>query len=412
MNFKNSLYYHNKAEKLIPVRTQTFSKGYKYFPPYVAPQYIDRGKGAYVWDVDDNKFTDYVLSLCPITLGYHYPVVDRAIKKQLDKGIIFSLSSPLEIELAELLRHIIPCAEMTRFFKTGSEATQAAIRIARAYTNREHIAFCGYHGWHDWIAGSTDRKSGISNCITTLIHKFEYNNIASLESILRDYDCAAIIMEPIVSQMPKDLFLQQIRELANRYKCVLIFDEIVTGFRIAINGAQGYFNVKPDLATFGKGMANGMPIACVCGCEPLMKEFERCMISSTFAGDLLSIAASIATINEMMKKDTISHIQKVGSFLMNNISASGYPARFIYSLPDESPESRTYFMQQMIMYGQLIHPTLAVNLCYSHTEKDIENFFYAFQISSIDLMRVLSMGNIKEKLKGGNVIEMAFRRTD
>ena len=398
------------------MRTQTFSKGYKYFPIGIAPQYIDRGKGAYIWDVDNNRFTDYIMSLCPITLGYHYPAVDRAIKKQLDKGIIFSLSSPLEIELSELLRDIIPCAEMTRFFKTGSEATQAAIRLARAYTNREDIAYCGYHGWHSWYACTTDRDKGTLPIEKQLMHKFEYNNIESLEKILDEFACAAIIMEPIVSHMPTNNFLQKVRELATKHKAVLIFDEIVTGFRIDLHGAQGYFGVTPDLATFGKGMANGMPLNCIVGKKELMNEFENVMVSGTFCGELLSIAASIATIHEMIKRNVVLHFRDIGMNLRSGLmtlglNVNGYPARFIYDLPDNSPEVRTLFMQEMIERGQLIHPTLALNLCYSHTMNDINRFLDSFNESLLNVRRAITVGNTKELLYG-DAIEMAFRRTD
>src|SRR3990167_3237082 len=213
MLFKKSIGYYTRAKDLIPVRTQVFSKGYKYFPIGIAPQYVESAKGATIKDVDGNTFTDYITSLCPITLGYHYPAVDKAIKKQLDKGIIFSLSSQLEIELSELLYSLIPSTEMVRFFKTGSEACSAAIRIARSYTGREHIASFGYHGWHSDFAITTDRKYGIPKHLESLIHVFNYNNIQSLEDILNRYECAAIIMEPIVSHMPKGLFLHEVKNI-------------------------------------------------------------------------------------------------------------------------------------------------------------------------------------------------------
>jgi len=416
MKFNKSIELHKRTKEIIPVCSQVFSKGYKYFPLNVAPQYIDHAKGCYVWDMDGNKYLDYIMGLCAVTLGYNYTPVDKAIKNQLKKGISFSLCNKLETELAEILRSIIPCAEMSRFFKTGSEATSAAIRLARAYTNRDHIAYCGYHGWHDWIAGSTDRKFGVPESTIKLIHKFTYNDIHSLENILNFESCAAIIMEPIVSKMPQGLFLHHVRNLADKHKCILIFDEIVTGFRIGLSGAQGYFGVTPDLATFGKGMANGMPMGCVVGHKTIMNEFNNVMVSSTFGGELLSIAASIATINEMRKKDVFGHISSIGKQLMSDIrnlgvEVNGYPGRFVYELPDNSPETRTLFMQYMIEKGILIHPTLAINLCYSHSNWDIGKASLSFKESLEELKYAISKKEVKSSLKG-NAIEMAFRRLD
>ncbi|MEW6070046.1 MAG: aminotransferase class III-fold pyridoxal phosphate-dependent enzyme, partial [Candidatus Thermoplasmatota archaeon] len=266
--------YLEKAKKIIPGGTQTFSKSYNQFPLGVSPIYLQRGKGCYVWDIDNNKYIDYILALAPVILGYSYPRVDKAIKDQLKSGIIFSLPHPLELELAEKLTKIIPCCEMVRFGKNGSDATSGAIRVARAFTGRDKIACCGYHGWQDWYICSTTRDKGIPKSIHNLTYTFKYNNIESLEKIFDENknELAAVILEPISTIEPKNNFLKKVKKITHENDAILIFDEIVTGFRLAVGGAQEYYNVTPDLACLGKSMANGMPLSAIVGKEELMKE--------------------------------------------------------------------------------------------------------------------------------------------
>jgi glutamate-1-semialdehyde aminotransferase len=253
-----------RAAGLIPAHTQTLAKGPTQYVEGVAPKYLRRGLGARVWDVDGNEYIDFNAGVGPISLGYGYEAVNAAIAAQLADGISFSLTHPLEVEVAELLRDCLPGAEAVRYSKTGAEATSAAVRLARAYTGREKILCCGYHGWHDWYIGVTARDLGIPTAVKALTYTFAYNDIDSLTTALDD-DTAAVILEPMTFDFPQNNFLQQVREVCDANGSLLIFDEMWTGFRWALGGAQAYFGVTADLACFSKAVANGMPLAVLAG---------------------------------------------------------------------------------------------------------------------------------------------------
>lgn len=412
LNLTKSLDYLNRAKEIIPVATQTFSKGYRYFPEGAYPVYLKRGEGSHVWDVDNNEYIDFIMALCPITLGYSYPQVNAAIWEQLKDGIIFSLPHPLEIELSEILTGIIPCAEMVRFTKTGSEATQAAIRAARAYTRRNKILFRGYHGWHEWYSIASDRTKGIPKEYKNYIYQFEYNDINSLQKLFEEHgsDVAAVIMEPVIIEPPKNNFLEKVRDITHKYGALLIFDEIVTGFRIALGGAQEYFNVIPDLCAFGKGMANGMPMGAIAGRKDIMREFEDIFVSSTFGGECLSLAASIAVIDEMLTKNTIQYCWKIGEELQTGlaqipgIEIRGYPCRPAI-ITDFTPEEKALLLQILAENGIIVHSNLVFNLCYSHTISDIAKTVTVFSHA----MDIVKTGKVEELLKG-KIVQPAFRR--
>lgn len=264
----------SRAEKIIPASTQTLAKGPGQHVRGIAPHYLQRGLGAHVWDVDGNEYIDYTMGVGPISLGYCYPRVDIAIKEQLESGITFSLMHPLEVELAELIRSIIPNAEAVRYSKTGCDVTSAAIRLSRAFTGKNKILCCGYHGWHDWYIAVTDRNKGIPQEVTDLTYTFAYNDIDSVINSIDD-NTAAIILEPVVFEEPKDNFLHKLREICTDKDIILIFDEMWTGFRMAIGGAQEYFGVKADLATYSKAVANGMPLSILTGRADIMKLLEK-----------------------------------------------------------------------------------------------------------------------------------------
>ena len=252
-----SLELLESAERVIPGATQTLAKGPGMHTRGVAPVFLQRGKGARVWDIDGNEFLDLTMAVGPLSLGYSFEPVDAAIREQLDDGITFSLVHPLEVDVAELICKVIPNAEMVKFSKTGADVTSAAVRLARAFTGRETILCCGYHGWHDWYIGTTPRKSGVPSSVVDKTFTFDYNNAESvLDSINKD--TAAVILEPMVFEEPDEEFLYQLRELCDVHGALLIFDEMWTGFRIAMGGAQEYFGVRADLACFSKAVANGM----------------------------------------------------------------------------------------------------------------------------------------------------------
>ncbi len=239
--------------------------------------YAAKAKGSEIWDVDGNCYINLVSALASVTLGYSDRGLEKAVKKQLKLGVSMSLPGILEAEVAELITEMVPSVEMVRFGKNGTDATSAAIRLARAYTGRDHIIVCGYHGWQDWYIGSTTRDKGVPHLVSSLTHKFEYNNINSLENILREHEgkVAAVIMEPMNVTYPEPGFLEKVKKMTHNAGALLVFDETITGFRYARGGAQDLFGVVPDLSTFGKGLANGFPLSAVGGRREIMMEMEE-----------------------------------------------------------------------------------------------------------------------------------------
>ena len=292
-----------RALGLIPALTQTLAKGPGQWVRGVAPKYLARGVGSHVFDVDGNEFIDYQMGVGPLSLGYAYPRVDDAIRAQLGSGITFSLMHPLEVEVAELVEEVVPCAESVRFSKTGCDVTTAAVRLARAFTGREKVLCCGYHGWHDWYIGVTDRAAGIPQSVKDLTYTFPYNDLPALEEAL-DEETACVILEPTTFEAPREGFLEGLAAACRRAGALLIFDEMWTGFRLALGGAQEFFGVTPDLACFSKAVANGMPLSILAGRKDVMSLLEQdVFFFTTFGGEALSLAAAKATILEMQEKD-------------------------------------------------------------------------------------------------------------
>lgn len=307
-----------EAEELIAAGTGTLSKR----PTLEGdePAYIVRGRGCRVWDLDGNEYIDYRNSLGPITLGYCYPAVDEAIRKQLENGIIFGHPHPLEVELARELVQVIPCAEKVRFLKTGGEAMAACIRLARAYTQRPRLVTCGYHGW---ISRDGTPDTGLPEAVSALQTSLPYGDLDAFAEYLQshaDETAAVSIAAAYVQIGPEDDFLPKIRALTEEHGVLLLYDEIVTGFRIRMGGMQEYTGAVPDLATFAKGMANGMPLSCYCGRADIMDLVPRAGISSTYSGDALSLAASLATVREYRTKGVIDHLWTRGEELMTGMN--------------------------------------------------------------------------------------------
>ena len=386
--YKKSEQYLKRALNSITLASQTFSKSLTQYPRGVSPFFIERGKGSKVWDIDGNEYIDFVSSLAAVTLGYCDEAVDRVVQEQMKNGVTFSLPHKLEIEVAEKLIEIIPCAEKVRFGKNGTDVTSAAIRIARAYTGQEHIAVCGYHGWQDWYIGSTTRDLGVPNAVKELTHKFEYNNLQSLEKVFQEQELACVIMEPMtITQYPKNDFLKKVKNLVHKNNALLVFDEMVTGFRADLGGAQKLFNVIPDMATFGKGMANGYPLSAVVGGNEIMKKVEDIFFSGTFGGETLSLAAASKVIDIYQDKKVVEYLMKLGNVLIdgvvklikdhqleNIVSISSFPSWSILKFKElegySSFEVKTFFLQEALKRGIL---TLGShNLSFSHTQKDID----------------------------------------
>ncbi|MHA1535956.1 MAG: aminotransferase class III-fold pyridoxal phosphate-dependent enzyme, partial [Alphaproteobacteria bacterium] len=301
----------------IPTGSQTFSKSHLQYPDGHAPLFATHGSGGRIWDVDGNEYVDLVCGLLPIVLGHRDPDVDAAVRRQLCAGTSLSLASELEAELAERLARIIPCAEKVRFAKNGTDATSAAIRLARAFTGREHIIACGYHGWQDWYIGATSRDKGVPGAVRALTQMVPYNDLAAARQAFAQCqgEVAALIMEPMAGNEPADGYLAGMRALAHENGALLVFDEIITGFRFDIGGAQALFGVTPDLAAFGKAMGNGLPISAIVGRADIMDGMADIFFSGTFGGECLSLAAAIAVIDKMGREPVIEHLWDIGGRL-------------------------------------------------------------------------------------------------
>lgn len=418
----NELY--NRALELIPSTTQTIAKGPSQYVNGIAPKYLIKGEGSHVWDADGNEYIDFNMGIGPISLGYNYRKINEAIINQLKDGITFSLMHPLEVEVAELISEIIPNAEMVKYSKTGADVTSAAIRLARAFTGKDKVLTCGYHGWHDWYANILPPNKGIPNVVSDLTHTFNYNDIDSLKNSIDD-NTAAVILEPVVFEAPKNNFLRDVYELCREKNVVLIFDEMWTGFRISLGGAQEYFDIKPDLATYSKAIANGMPLSVLTGRKEIMKLAENdIFFYTTFGGEALSLAAVKATIEEMWNKNVINYLNVQGKkikdgfnalcelFDLEFITATGYNWRSLIKINDTYGDPliiKSYIQQEMIKRGILwsgFH-----NMSYSHSDKDINYTLSVYEDVLKNLKDVISTGNMKDKILGIPV-QPVFRKID
>ena len=320
-SYSRSKSHLEKAEKIIPLATQTFSKSRLMLPKDDSPLFLSHGDGGYVYDLDGNDYVDLVGALLPVVLGYRDPDVDGAIRKQLSVGYSLSLASELEYDLAAALKSLIPCAEKVKFGKNGSDVTTAAIRLARYWTGRDGVVLCGYHGWHDWSIGwDKQRNQGVPAHVQRLSHKVDFGDIKTIDQLARAGRMAAVIVEPDGSGYNDDGFLFYLKSLCEQTHTVLIFDEIITGFRWALGGYQSLCEVIPDLACFGKSMANGMPISALVGRADIMKYMDRICYSGTFFGDTLAMAAALETIKKMKETKAISRIWSSGNRLKNMAS--------------------------------------------------------------------------------------------
>jgi len=422
-SIRNSHRWYERALNLIPSVTQTLAKGPSQYVKGIAPIYLERGKGSHVWDVDGNEYIDYNMGIGPISLGYCYPRVDDAIKNQLARGITFSLMHPLEVELAELLQEVIPNAEGIRYSKTGADVTSAAVRAARAFTGKNKILCCGYHGWHDWYSHLTPRPGGIPQPVHDLTFTFSYNQPETLEYAIDD-DTAAVILEPVVFEAPKDHFLEQVAEICRCRGVVLIFDEMWTGFRMALGGAQEFFGITPDLATYSKALANGMPLSVITGKKEIMDLFDnQLFFYTTFGGEALSLAAALVTIKEIKEKNVPQYLERQGAKLRDgynricdslNISFTrcsgfGFRSQIIF---DEGPiaplEIKSLLQQEMIKRGILwsgFH-----NMSFSHSREDIAYTLKVYEEVLPILSDAVKERNVSAQLKG-KPVQPVLRKT-
>lgn len=414
-----------RTEKVIPGCAQTFSKSPTSFVRGVAPAFLCDGQGAWVRDLDGNRYIDYIMGLGPVILGHADPVVTEAVREAIGHGVSYSLPHPLETEVAELLCEVIPCAEMVRFGKNGSDATAAAVRVARAFTRREKVACCGYHGWQDWYIGTTDRHRGVPGAVRALTLAFPYNDIEALERLFHGHrdEIACVIMEPVTFELPSPGYLENVKELCAANGTLLVFDEVVTGFRIALGGAQEYFGVIPDLACVGKAMANGFPLSALVGRADIMRLFEEVFFSFTFGGETASLAACRATISELRRRNGIAQLRAAGTRLASGtrsmiarhgltgtLGCCGLPAYSAIRFPDESHGGvilRSLFQQELLKRDILTFGNHMLSL--SHDDEIIDRTLAAYGETLEIIARAVRAGDAASRLEG-QPLRLALRK--
>lgn len=423
---KKSKEMFRKAELIIPGVSQTLSKGPSQFVQSAAPNFIEKGEGCYLWDVDGNKYIDYAMSLGPVILGHNDHEVTAAVTKAIQCGTSFTLPHKMELELSQLLVDSIPCAQMVRFGKNGSDVTSGAVRLARAITGKDLIACCGYHGWQDWYVGTTLRNKGVPKATQQLTKTFKYNQIETLEKLFSKYKnkIACVILEPIGIEQHQDNFLNKVRRLTHQHKALLIFDEVVTGFRFALGGIQEYLGVEPDLACFGKAMANGFPISALVGRKKYMSQFDQIFFSFTFGGEISSMSAAIATIKKLKNKSVFSHLWEQGRKIKDGlnvlaaeyglerfIQCVGYPPRTVVLFKNENGEEDLYlksiFQQECLKRGVLF--TGGHNVTFSHSDTVIFQTLHVYRT----VLEIIKVAIQKKKIKSilkGKPIQPVFRK--
>ena len=405
-----------RAERVIPLGTQTFSKSKTQFPYGVSPFYATRAQGSRLWDADGNEYIDFISSLCAVTLGYNDPDVTAAVRAQLENGVIFSLPTELELQVSELLVELVPSAERVRFGKNGSDATAGAVRVARAFTGRDRVAVCGYHGWQDWYIGSTARNKGVPEGTRSMTHRFDYNNLDSLDRLFRAHpsEFAAVIMEPMNVAEPAPGFLAGVAELTRKNGAVFVFDEVITGFRFANGGAQELFGVTPDLTCLGKGIANGYPLSAVVGRADIMALMEEVFFSFTMGGEALSLAAAVAALTKLKRAPVVETIRRTGQQILDGTReriarhgiagftrTSGHPSWTFLQFADTPTcsqwEIKTLFMQEVLARGILSLGTH--NVTYAHSDDDVAKLLRVYDEVFPILREAVEEGAMKQYLR-------------
>ncbi|MCF7844243.1 MAG: aminotransferase class III-fold pyridoxal phosphate-dependent enzyme [Kiritimatiellales bacterium] len=418
---------YRQAKKLIPGGTQLLSKRPEMYLPDQWPSYYKKVKGVKVTDLDGNKYIDMsynALGAC--ILGAADKDVDKAIKKAIKRGTMSTLNCPEEVELAELLLELHPWSDMIRYARCGGEAMSIAIRIARAASGKDKVAFCGYHGWHDWyLAANIGENSaldghllpglapaGVPRSLKGTAIPFHYNHLEELERIVEknDSEIGVIAMEPIRGDDPKEGFLEGVRKIADRIGAVMIFDEVSSGFRLNCGGAHLLFGVNPDIAVFAKGISNGYPMAAILGTKQVMNSAQDTFISSTYWTESIGFVAALATIKKHKDRKVHEHLIRIGKIVQNEwnriaaetnveINVGGiYPLSHFSFEGEDANKARTLFIQNMLEKGFLatgsFYPTFA------HTNSDVNSYLKAVKEVFIEIKEARSAGGLESKLKG------------
>jgi glutamate-1-semialdehyde 2,1-aminomutase len=397
MKFERSKTLQAKAHFRIPGGAHVYAKGDDQYPE-IAPGFIARGEGCHVWDVDGNEFIEYGMGLRAVSLGHAYRPVVEAAHRQMLLGSNFTRSSPIELECAEALAHLLPSAEMVKFAKNGSDCTTAAVKLARAFTGRDMVAVCAdqpFFSVDDWFIGNTVLAAGIPNAYRNLTVKFLYNDLSSLEALFLRYpnQIACVIMEAETIVPPAPAFFENLQKLVQKHGVLFILDEMITGFRWHLRGAQTYFGLSPDLSTFGKAIANGFSVSALVGRREIMErgglrhDKKRIfLLSTTHGAEAHSLAAAIETMHIYEKECVVEQLYRQGARLRTGInraiseqhlegyfSVLGKEPNLVYATYNENKEPsqlfRTLFLQETIKRGLLV-PSLVVS--FSHTDADID----------------------------------------
>jgi Glutamate-1-semialdehyde aminotransferase len=401
LKLDKSLAMFEEAKRLSPGGVMGIRRPYN-FVQGEFPIFLDRGYGGHIVDVDGNDYIDMLCAYGPIILGYDEKEINEAVKRQLDeRGFCFSLVQPVQNQLEERLTRLIPCAEQAILVKTGSDATSLAVRIARGYTDRDLVLRCGYHGWHDWCV---EVQGGVPAATSALTEDFEYGDSGELERKLEEHKgkVACVIITPVGHPnakpvtAPPEGYLEAVRALCTKHGAVLVFDEVRTGFRVSMGGAQERYGVTPDLATFGKAMANGYAISAVVGRREVMSVVEKkVFVSSTFFPNSLEMVAAMKCLDILEREKVPESIWKRGEIFLEKlrrlVEDSGVPCKVsgippmpfmtFSSVPDE-PEKlykarREYFYTQTIRRGLFIQPYHHWYLAHRHTGADLDKALWA-----------------------------------
>ena len=428
LSISKGLKLQERAKKRIPGMTQLLSKRPDMFSEGIWPGYFSRAEGVNVWDLDGNKYIDMSISgVGANVLGYADPDVDAAVKNAIAQGTSCSLNCPEEVDLAELLCELHPWAQMVRYARSGGEAMAVAVRIARAHTGKEKVAFCGYHGWHDWyLAANLGTKNalgehllsglspaGVPRGLEGTALPFRYNRLDELQDIVTTHgrDLAAIVMEPIRNFEPEPGFIEGVRKLADETGAIFIIDEISAGFRYNTGGAHLFFHTEtPDMAVFSKALGNGYPIAAIIGRADVMEAAQKTFISSTYWTERIGPVAAIATIQKHRNVDAGRHLVLLGEQIQAgwkdlagrhglSIEVSGMKPMSHFAFDHElSREMKAYFIQLMLYNG-----FLASNLfyaMYAHRDEHVEKYLRAADAAFAEIARAIDCGNIVDRIKG------------
>lgn len=408
-----------RAEGVIPMGTQTLSKSPTQWVQGCAPRYIERGQGAHLWDVDGHEWIDFPMALGPVLLGYGDTRVDDAIRAQLEAGITFTLMHPLEVEVAERIVALCPGVEAVRFAKSGSDAVSAAVRAARALTERDLVLAGGYHGWHDWYIGSTSRDAGVPKSTRDLTLPFRFDDLDHLDHLLDQHgsEVAAVVLEPSGATVPEPGYLQAVIDRSHAHGALCVFDEVITGFRLAPGGARERYGVEPDFSCYGKALGNGMPISAVGGRWEHLRVFEEIFVSGTHGGETLSLAAARAVLDAVADGTVLAEIEAMGARLMaeidalisthdvgHRISLGGEPHRAVVGTIGAAPlVDKTWVQQCLLDAGCLFNGSMFLSAAHSSADLDaaVRGFAAAFTLLGGD-------GDVAPQL-AGPPLEPVFR---